>query len=81
MERRFLASAARCLKLARAPSPNLSDENPEVLRYLAKIGMTLGSRVRVVLRGPFAGPLSTITPDGLQQPLDIELARQIEVAA
>lgn len=59
----------------------VSDENPEILRYLAQIGMTLGSRVRVTLRGPFDGPLSIVTPDGNQHALGMELARQIEVAA
>lgn len=59
----------------------VSDESPEVLRYLARIGMTLGSRIRVTLRGPFNGPLSIAMPDGNEHALGIELARQIEVAA
>lgn len=34
------------------------DSDPEVLRYLARIGMTLGVRVEVVEKQPFNGPLT-----------------------
>jgi DtxR family Mn-dependent transcriptional regulator len=35
----------------------VSDDDPEVLRYLAGVGVTPGARVVVVRRGPLAGPL------------------------
>jgi DtxR family Mn-dependent transcriptional regulator len=35
----------------------VSDGDPEVLRYLAGVGVTPGTRIEVVKRGPIAGPL------------------------
>ena len=36
----------------------VSDRDPEVLRYLARIGITLGVHVEVVEKQPFNGPLT-----------------------
>jgi DtxR family transcriptional regulator, Mn-dependent transcriptional regulator len=35
----------------------VSDEHPEVLRYLAEIGIAPGVAVRITKRGPFGGPI------------------------
>ena len=35
----------------------VSDDNPELLRYLDEIGLTLGTEVTLVSRAPFDGPI------------------------
>jgi DtxR family Mn-dependent transcriptional regulator len=35
----------------------VDDRDPELLRYLSELGLTLGARVEVVSRDPFDGPL------------------------
>src|SRR5579884_3737989 len=35
----------------------VSDDNPEMLRYLATLGLVPGARVRLIERAPFGGPL------------------------
>jgi DtxR family Mn-dependent transcriptional regulator len=44
---------------ARGVFVRVSDSDPEMLRYLAKRGITPGDRFEVVERQPFDGPLST----------------------
>jgi DtxR family Mn-dependent transcriptional regulator len=56
----------------------VSDRNPEVLRYLDRIGIYPGMRVRVVKRAPFNGPLSVRVKEETYD-LSEELARQIWV--
>ncbi|HYY06242.1 MAG TPA: metal-dependent transcriptional regulator, partial [Candidatus Limnocylindria bacterium] len=43
---------------ARGRFVRVSDEDPEMLRYLAERGITLGEALEVVARQPFGGPLT-----------------------
>ncbi|MFN2586845.1 MAG: metal-dependent transcriptional regulator [Actinomycetota bacterium] len=60
----------------------VSDGDPEVLRYLAGVGVTPGARVEVVRRGPVAGPLFVRVPDraGGVEALSRELAEGVWVS-
>jgi DtxR family transcriptional regulator, Mn-dependent transcriptional regulator len=35
----------------------VSDSDPEMLRYLAEEGITLGARIEIIGRQPFGGPV------------------------
>lgn len=56
----------------------VKDSNPEVLRYLARIGMTLGVRVEVVEKQPFNGPL-ILEVGGTRHSVGRELAGHVFV--
>lgn len=56
----------------------VSDRNPEVLRYLASLGIYPGARLEVVERAPFNGPIQ-VRFDGREHSFGEELARQIFV--
>jgi DtxR family Mn-dependent transcriptional regulator len=56
----------------------VSDSEPEMLRYLAKLGIEPGTHLDVVDRQPFGGPL-TVRADGREQALGRELARAMRV--
>lgn len=60
----------------------VSDDDPEVLRYLAGVGVTPGARVEVVRRGPVAGPLFVRVGDvtGEVEALSRELAEAVWVS-
>ena len=45
----------------------VSDEDPQVLRYLAGVGVTPGAQVEVVRRGPVGGPLFVRVSDREQE--------------
>ena len=57
----------------------VSDEDGELLRYLAELGLLPGSRVVVRTRAPFGGPL-TIDVNGQERVVGPELARQLRVS-
>jgi DtxR family Mn-dependent transcriptional regulator len=57
----------------------VSDSDPEMLRYLAAQGISLGDRLRVVGRQPFGGPVFVRFGDH-EQPLGGELARAMRIA-
>lgn len=57
----------------------VSDHNPEVLRYLASIGIYPEVTLEVVKRSPFNGPLY-VQVKGEEHGLSEELAQQINVA-
>ena len=61
---------------------SVSDGDPEVLRYLAHVGVRPGARVEVVKRGPVAGPLFVRLPDNKDQveALSRELAEAVWVS-
>jgi DtxR family Mn-dependent transcriptional regulator len=44
----------------------VSDSDPEMLRYLAERGVSIGDRFEVLDRQPFQGPLTVRFGDGLQ---------------
>jgi DtxR family transcriptional regulator, Mn-dependent transcriptional regulator len=56
----------------------VSDSDPEMLRYLAEHGITLGSRLEVVGRQPFGGPVFVRSGER-EQPIGGELARAMRV--
>lgn len=60
----------------------VSDEDPHVLRYLADVGVTPGTQVEVVRRGPVAGPLFVRVADREKEveALSRELAEAVWVS-
>jgi DtxR family Mn-dependent transcriptional regulator len=58
----------------------ISDENPDMLRYLRERGIAPGDRVVMVRREPFGGPV-VVRVSGREHPLGTELARAMRVAA
>lgn len=56
----------------------VSDEDPEALRYLARLNLIPGVAIRVVERTPFGGPLK-IMVEGVEEMIGIELARRLRV--
>ncbi|HVA37873.1 MAG TPA: metal-dependent transcriptional regulator [Candidatus Dormibacteraeota bacterium] len=56
----------------------VTDEVPEMLRYLREIGLLPGVSVHVVEKAPLGGPV-TIAVDGRQHAISLELARTILV--
>lgn len=58
----------------------VSDRDPDVLRYLASMGLYPNVRVRLIKKGPFGGPLH-IQVGADEHTLSENLARQIYVSA
>jgi DtxR family Mn-dependent transcriptional regulator len=56
----------------------VSDEDPEMLRYLAERGITLGEDLEVVARQPFGGPL-TVRIAGAEHILGGRLAHSMRI--
>ncbi len=56
----------------------VSDSDPEMLRYLAAQGISLGDRLEVASRQPFGGPVFVRLGEHLQ-PLGGELARAMRI--
>jgi DtxR family Mn-dependent transcriptional regulator len=56
----------------------VSDSDPEMLRYLAEQGITLGARLEVVDRQPFGGPVF-VRFDEREHPIGGELARAMRI--
>lgn len=60
----------------------VSDEDPELLRYLAQLDLTPRERVEVVDRGPFGGPVHVrVMATGVTHPLSRFVTDQIFVAS
>jgi DtxR family Mn-dependent transcriptional regulator len=59
---------------------SVTEELPEILRYLADIGLRPGSNLTIVQKAPLGGPL-TIDVGGVQHAISLELAGMITVAA
>jgi len=58
----------------------VQDEDPEALRYLAKLGLVPGAELEVLERAPFNGPLKLLV-GGRERFIGAELARSLEVEA
>ena len=58
---------------------DVTEDIPEMLRYLDSIGMRPGAEIDVVECGPLGGPLTVINARG-RHAISIELARLITVA-
>jgi DtxR family transcriptional regulator, Mn-dependent transcriptional regulator len=56
----------------------VTEQVPEMLRYLGQVGLRPGVRVRVVEKAPLGGPV-TIEIDGRRQAISLELARMVMV--
>ena len=58
----------------------VSDRDPEFLRYLTNLELTIGSKVRVKARAPFGGPIM-LDIDGTTVAIGADAARRIRVDA
>jgi DtxR family Mn-dependent transcriptional regulator len=56
----------------------VSDSDPEMLRYLAELGLAIGDRLEVTGRQPFGGPVFVRFGD-VERPLGGELARAMRI--
>jgi DtxR family transcriptional regulator, Mn-dependent transcriptional regulator len=56
----------------------VTEQVPEMLRYLGDVGLRPGVRVRVVEKAPLGGPV-TIEVNGRRQAISLELARMVMV--
>jgi DtxR family Mn-dependent transcriptional regulator len=56
----------------------VSDSDPQMLRYLAEHGMTLGTRLEVIDRQPFGGPVFVRFAER-EHPIGGELARAMRI--
>jgi DtxR family Mn-dependent transcriptional regulator len=57
----------------------VSDENPELLRYIKDLGLKLGTRMKVQDRAPFNGPLLVAVEADREHSMGLEVASQIFV--
>lgn len=57
----------------------VKDQDPEVLRYLEKVGLLPGVKVRVKEKAPFNGPISVLVEE-TEQAIGYEIANKIFVA-
>jgi DtxR family Mn-dependent transcriptional regulator len=57
----------------------VSEQMPEILRYLGQVGIRPGIALRVVDKAPLGGPL-TIEIDGKHHAISLELARTVMIA-
>jgi DtxR family Mn-dependent transcriptional regulator len=57
----------------------VSDRNPEMLRYIGEMGLQLGTDVEVRTKAPFQGPLQLVVGEGRDCSLGLEVARHIFV--
>jgi DtxR family Mn-dependent transcriptional regulator len=65
---------------ARASVSRVPDGDPQLLRYLAELGLVPGSGVEVVAHAPFGGPVTVRTERG-EHAISRELADRIAAAA
>jgi DtxR family Mn-dependent transcriptional regulator len=59
----------------------VSDRNPEMLRYMKRLGLQLGTRVKVREKAPFSGPLQLQIDADKEESLGLEVAHNIFVDA
>ena len=78
VDERRLASLADLDAGAEATVLRVGDKDAERLRYLAELGVTPGTRIRVVARAPFEGPITIAVANG-ERAIGPSLARQILV--
>jgi DtxR family transcriptional regulator, Mn-dependent transcriptional regulator len=57
----------------------VTEQMPEILRYLGQVGIRPGVRLSVVEKAPLGGPL-TIEIDGSRHAISLELARTVMIA-
>ena len=59
----------------------VSDHNPEMLRYMDELGLKLGTCIEICEKAPFSGPLRVRIDTADEQSLGLELASHIYVSA
>ena len=59
---------------------SVTEELPEILRYLAQIGLRPGADITVIQKAPLGGPI-TVGINGAQHAISLELAAMITVHA
>jgi DtxR family transcriptional regulator, Mn-dependent transcriptional regulator len=64
----------------RARVESVTEELPEILRYLAEIGLRPGVEIAIVQKAPLGGPI-TVAVNGAQHAISLELAAMITVRA
>lgn len=62
----------------RAKLHSVTEQMTELLRYLNEIGLRRGTTIQVVEKAPLGGPI-TISYDGRQQAISLDLAKQLTV--
>ncbi len=80
MDERRLASLDDLPPGAEARISRVEDDDPERLRYLGRMGIRPGARVRIVERAPYGGPI-TLRVARTEQHVGSELARHVLVIA
>ncbi len=57
----------------------VTEQVPEILRYLGQVGLRPGARLRVLEKAPLGGPI-TIDVGGTHHAISLELARMVMIA-
>lgn len=65
---------------SRATVVSVTEELPEILRYLADIGLRPGTKIAVTQKAPLGGPV-TVEINGSRHPISLELAGMVTVKA
>ena len=63
----------------RACIRQVSDRDPELLRYLDRSGLVLGTEIRIAEKAPFRGPIRLDVAAGGEQHIGLEVAEAIYV--
>jgi DtxR family Mn-dependent transcriptional regulator len=63
---------------ARATVSGVTEELPEILKYLGDMGVRPGADIGIAAKAPLGGPI-TVTVDGKDHPISVELARMVTV--
>jgi DtxR family transcriptional regulator, Mn-dependent transcriptional regulator len=80
---RVLTSLADLPEGEHAQVVQVSDDDPSLLRYLDEVGLRLGTRVRMLAKAPFEGPLRLVVGSGKraqERSVGPQLAGKIRVA-
>jgi DtxR family Mn-dependent transcriptional regulator len=64
---------------ARVTVSGVTEQMPEILRYLGQVGVRPGVALHVVDKAPLGGPV-TIEIDGERHAISLELARTVMIA-
>ena len=62
----------------RATVSSVTEELPEILKYLGDMGVRPGAAIAIAAKAPLGGPI-TVTIDGADHPISVELARMVTV--
>jgi DtxR family Mn-dependent transcriptional regulator len=57
----------------------VTEQMPEILRYLAQVGLRPGVKVKVIEKAPLGGPI-TVEVNGNRHAISLELARTVMIA-